>query len=53
MQDIIRRCFIKAQKIISKFGFESIDAGFIEKGERQVIIKPKNIIYKSETLDLR
>lgn len=43
----------KAQQIVKENGFESLDAGYIEKGERQVIIKPKNIIFKSETLDLR
>lgn len=43
----------KAQEIIKKNGFKSIDAGYIEKGERQVIIKPKNIVFKSSTLDLR
>lgn len=43
----------KAQEIIKKNKFESINAGYIKKGPRQVIIKPKNITYKSETLDLR
>lgn len=43
----------KAQKIIKKNGFQSLDAGFIEKGPRQVIITPKNITYSAETLDLR
>jgi phosphoribosylformylglycinamidine cyclo-ligase len=43
----------KAQKIISQHGFQSINAGYIEKGEKKVIIKPKNLIYKSESLDLR
>ena len=43
----------KAQQIIEKNKFKSIDAGYVEKGKRQVIIKPKNIIYKVETLDLR
>ena len=43
----------KAQKVIIKSGFDSIDAGWVEKGEKQVIIKPKNLVYKSETLDLR
>lgn len=43
----------RAQQIISKNKFESLDAGYVEKGPRQVIIKPKNIIFKSETLDLR
>jgi len=42
-----------AQKIITKCGFESLNAGYVEKGPRQVIIKPKNLQYKSETLDLR
>lgn len=44
---------MKAQKIVAQNGFESLDAGYVEKGERQVIIKPKNLIFKSETLDLR
>lgn len=43
----------KAQKIISENGFESLDAGHIEKGERKVIIKPKNITFEGKTLDLR
>lgn len=43
----------KAQEIVKKNGFESLDAGYIEKGERQVIIKPKNLVYKGETLNLR
>lgn len=43
----------KAQAIVKKNGFESLDAGYIEKGERQVILKPKNITYKGDRLDLR
>lgn len=43
----------KAQQIICQNGFESLNAGFIEEGERQVIIKPKNITFAGETLDLR
>lgn len=43
----------KAQQIIQDAGFESLDAGHIEKGEKQVIIKPENLTYKAETLDLR
>ncbi len=43
----------EAQKIIKENGFTSIDAGYIKKGERQVMIKPKKIIFKSETLNLR
>ncbi|MDO8583505.1 MAG: AIR synthase-related protein [bacterium] len=43
----------KTLKIIKKNKFQSINAGYIKKGERQVIIKPKNLIYKSDTLNLR
>lgn len=42
-----------AQNIIKKSGFDSLEAGWVERGEKQVIIKPKNLIYKAETLDLR
>jgi len=43
----------KAQQIIKENGFESIDAGYLEEGERKVIIKPKNLTFAGETLDLR
>jgi len=43
----------KTKSIIRSCGFESIDAGYVEEGERQVVIKPKNIVYKSETLSIR
>lgn len=43
----------KAQNVVKKNGFESLEAGFVEDGPRRVIIKPKNIIFTSETLDLR
>ncbi|MBI2334478.1 phosphoribosylformylglycinamidine cyclo-ligase [Candidatus Daviesbacteria bacterium] len=43
----------KAQQIISQNGFESLDGGFVEDGERKVIIKPKNIVFEGSTLDLR
>lgn len=43
----------KAQGIIAKHKFQSINAGFVEKGEKQVIIKPKNIVFKGKSLDLR
>lgn len=43
----------KALQIVKKNKFEGLDAGYIEKGERQVIIKQKNITYKGDTLDLR
>ena len=43
----------KAQQIIKKNGIESLYAGYVKKGSRQVIIKPKKITFSSETLDLR
>ncbi|OGD97503.1 hypothetical protein A3A49_02915 [Candidatus Curtissbacteria bacterium RIFCSPLOWO2_01_FULL_38_11b] len=43
----------KTQSIIAKNKFQSIIAGYIAKGPRQVILKPKNITFTSETLDLR
>ncbi|MBI2039753.1 phosphoribosylformylglycinamidine cyclo-ligase [Candidatus Microgenomates bacterium] len=43
----------KAQQIISQNGFESLDAGSVEVGERKVIIKPKNINFEGATLELR
>ena len=43
----------KTQEIITKNGFESLNAGYIKKGERQVIIEPKKIVFKSEALNLR
>lgn len=43
----------KAQAIISKHNLKSWNAGMVEEGPKQVVIKPKNIVFKSETLDLR
>lgn len=43
----------KAKEIIIQNGFESLDAGYIEEGERKVILKPKNIKFSGETLNLR
>ncbi len=42
----------KAIEIIKENGFESIDAGYVEKGDRKVAIKPKNIIFEGRTLEL-
>jgi phosphoribosylformylglycinamidine cyclo-ligase len=42
-----------AQQIIKKNKFESILAGIVEKGERQVIIEPKNIVFKGDRLQVR
>ncbi len=43
----------KAQKVIHNSGFESQNAGVVQKGEKQVIIEPKHLVYKADTLDLR
>ena len=43
----------KALEIIKQNGFEGLDAGYIEEGERQVVIKEKNITFAGETLNLR
>lgn len=43
----------KTKKIIIENKFGSIDAGYIEKGKRQVIIVPKKLVYGGETLNLR
>lgn len=44
---------VKAQQIIENNGFESVEAGYVKKGKKSVIIKPKNIVYETNTLDLR
>lgn len=43
----------KTLETIKMFGFEAKDAGYIEKGQRQVVLQPKNITFGAETLDLR
>lgn len=43
----------EAQTIVVKNGFESLNAGVVKKGEKQVLIQPKNLVYKGVTLDLR
>ncbi len=43
----------KTLKIIKENGFVGLDAGYVEKGEKQVIIKPKNLVFKGDSLDLR
>ncbi len=43
----------KARGIINKNGFEVLEAGFIRKGERKVLIKPKNIVFESEGLQIK
>ncbi|TAN34256.1 phosphoribosylformylglycinamidine cyclo-ligase [Patescibacteria group bacterium] len=43
----------RALEVIKQNNFTGIEAGFVEAGEKRVIIKPKNLEYKGETLDLR
>lgn len=43
----------KTLEIIKKNKFKGIDAGYIEKGPRQVTIKPKKITFDGSRLDLR
>lgn len=43
----------KAQKIVNENGFDGLNAGYIEKGPRQVVIKPKNITFSAESLQVR
>lgn len=43
----------KAQAIVKKNGFQSIDAGYVDRGPRRVVIKPKNITFDGDRLDLR
>ena len=43
----------KTQSIIKRHKFESIDAGYVENGKKQVVIKSKNIVFGKNTLRLR
>ncbi|OGH53631.1 MAG: hypothetical protein A3G15_03690 [Candidatus Levybacteria bacterium RIFCSPLOWO2_12_FULL_40_10] len=43
----------KTLRLVQKNKFKAIDAGYVEQGKRQVIVKPKNIVYSSKTLNLR
>lgn len=40
-------------RLIKKHKFTGIDGGYIIEGDKQVIIKQKNLIYSGATLDLR
>lgn len=42
-----------AQEIAKNNGFDSIIAGTVENGPKQVIIEPKNIKFESDTLQVR
>lgn len=43
----------KALDVIENSGFKAIKAGQVEEGEKQVIIKPLKITFKSESLNIR
>ncbi len=43
----------KSTDIIKKSKFLSIDAGFVEKGEKRVVIRPKNIVFGEKSLGIR
>lgn len=43
----------KTLSIVKKNKFKALNAGVVQKGEKQVIVKPKSLIFKGETLDLR
>lgn len=43
----------KAQHIINKNGFKSLDAGYVKQGTRKVIIEPKRLVFAASSLDLR
>lgn len=43
----------RVQDIATSLGYKSWDAGVVEKGEKQVIIEPKSIVFSRETLSIR
>lgn len=43
----------RVQDVVKENGFESIDAGYVEDGERSVVLKQKDIILKGELLRLK
>lgn len=43
----------KAQSIAKKLGYKSWVAGIVEEGARQVVIKPRSIVYKGDSLKVR
>ncbi len=43
----------KTLKVIKQNKFIGLDAGYIKKGAKQVIIEPKKLVYSGTTLDLR
>lgn len=44
---------VNAQKIIHQMGFECMNSGYVTSGERQVIIKPVNVTYRSDSYRIK
>ncbi len=40
-------------EVITSLGFKGFDAGVIEAGEKQVVIRPKNLVFTASTLAVR
>lgn len=43
----------KALKIIQKSGFKGMDAGYIKKGLKQVVLEERNIVFEGSSLNVR
>lgn len=43
----------KTLSIIKRHKFQGLHAGYVEKGKKRAILKPKKITYSAESLDLR
>jgi phosphoribosylaminoimidazole (AIR) synthetase len=50
---IARKDVKKTLAIAKKHKQKAIEAGYIENGEKKVVIHPKNITFDASTLDLR
>ncbi len=48
-----QRSVAKALKIIQKAGFKGADAGYVERGEKKVILEEKNIVFEGSSLNVR
>lgn len=46
-------CVDQAQKIATKNGFSSLNAGSVQEGPRRVVIEPKGIVFEGDTLQIR
>lgn len=48
-----QKAVAKTLKIIKQNKFTGLYAGYVQTGIKQVIIKPKNLVYRGDTLNLR